>query len=452
MFQINNILSSDSNADPHDVLTIKNALRHRGYYKKPDYGLTPYADKGLFDGIKKYQKNKGLKVDGVMKPGGETLQTLESDENIPFDEPRHLIMRDTDKPPPLRTMEKKDTDPTPPLRKLPMIPDENRRGIEVWHNRILEKEDDNPEFDYFPDESDEDGDFIAVDPGEANEAEGDSNGEDNTSEEIEHDPEEESDSDSEDSETEPAPEEKPAPGKPVFDATGRMIRLEGVQPDEQQRYLDIIEKVNREHVETGRKYGLKEAADNLEHFLDGSGKTKTLGREQAREKLFVRNGERVNRDRFTQSFTDKQKVGSKLLKLEEGQKVNIRDNWDYKVGYFPDKSITDPSRSHILRGDIDEILSTGNSSVKSEGDFQAKRQGNTILIDGVVSHKWGDRYDFDLVQSGGASATTLEKAGRAKSFDIESKWDQRVTGTVQIKDGKLVNPRLTWKDINPKKE
>jgi len=42
----------------------------------------------------------------------------------------------------------------------------------------------------------------------------------------------------------------------------------------------------------------------------------------------------------------------------------------------------------------------------------------------------------------------LENAGRAKSFDIKSKWKQRTTGTLQIKDGKLVNPRLKWEDID----
>jgi major membrane immunogen (membrane-anchored lipoprotein) len=63
-----------------------------------------------------------------------------------------------------------------------------------------------------------------------------------------------------------------------------------------------------------------------------------------------------------------------------------------------------------------------------------------------------DQYDFDPNQSGGAGAVALEKAGRAKSFDIKSNWQQRVSGTIQIKDGKLIKPNLKWEDINSKKE
>lgn len=206
-------------------------------------------------------------------------------------------------------------------------------------------------------------------------------------------------------------------------------------------------------MQAGRGEGLNDAADNLEHFIERSGKDKILSREEARSKLFIRNGEQTNRKRFTQSFTNKRKIGSKFLKLQNGEAIDVKDNWDYRVGNFPIKTMiinADPSRSHLLRGDLNEAAATGTSFVKSDGNFKARRQRNTIFIDGIVTHKWEDAYDFDPMQSGGAGAFALEKARRAKSFDLKSNWQQRVTGTLQIKDGKLVNPRLTWEDINAK--
>ena len=38
--------------------------------------MTPYPDQPLFDGIKKFQKDKGLFQDSLMVPGGETVTAL----------------------------------------------------------------------------------------------------------------------------------------------------------------------------------------------------------------------------------------------------------------------------------------------------------------------------------------------------------------------------------------
>lgn len=69
-------LGETSPADPDDVLRAKHAFRKLGYYKIPSYGLTPYPDQPLFNGIRAYQKDKDLIVDGLMMPGGETEQSV----------------------------------------------------------------------------------------------------------------------------------------------------------------------------------------------------------------------------------------------------------------------------------------------------------------------------------------------------------------------------------------
>lgn len=69
-------LAADSAADEDDVLSVKKNLNRSGYYDEPDYGMTPYPDKPLFDGIRTFQKDNDLTIDGVMNPGGETETAL----------------------------------------------------------------------------------------------------------------------------------------------------------------------------------------------------------------------------------------------------------------------------------------------------------------------------------------------------------------------------------------
>jgi len=74
--KIKNSIGWNYNVTLEDVLETKKRLKKIGHYEVPDYGLTPYPDRALFDGIKGFQKNAGLKVDGIMKPGGPTERTL----------------------------------------------------------------------------------------------------------------------------------------------------------------------------------------------------------------------------------------------------------------------------------------------------------------------------------------------------------------------------------------
>jgi len=64
--------------DEDDVLKTKVALRDLGHMKKPDYGLTPFPDQPMIDGIRDFQRSHGLKPDGVAKPGGPTERRLDA--------------------------------------------------------------------------------------------------------------------------------------------------------------------------------------------------------------------------------------------------------------------------------------------------------------------------------------------------------------------------------------
>lgn len=80
MVDIKRTVSADSITEPKDIISLKKELSRKGYYKEPDYGITPYADKELFSAIRSYQKDKNLKVDGIVRPDGETINSLNNNQ------------------------------------------------------------------------------------------------------------------------------------------------------------------------------------------------------------------------------------------------------------------------------------------------------------------------------------------------------------------------------------
>ena len=75
-FRLKGPIGLEYNMDPDDTLSTKTALRDLGHFRTPKYGLTPYPDQPMLEGIKSFQRQKGLLVDGVMKPDGPTVTVL----------------------------------------------------------------------------------------------------------------------------------------------------------------------------------------------------------------------------------------------------------------------------------------------------------------------------------------------------------------------------------------
>lgn len=70
------VSETTADIDSDDILSVKKYLKGLGYYKEPEWGMNRIADRGMFSGIRDFQKNEGLKNDGIMKPGGETETTF----------------------------------------------------------------------------------------------------------------------------------------------------------------------------------------------------------------------------------------------------------------------------------------------------------------------------------------------------------------------------------------
>lgn len=71
-------ISPSHTADPDDVMLVKRLLSESGHYEVPDFGMTTYPDTGMFEGIKSFQKENNLRIDGVIKPDGPTIKAMAS--------------------------------------------------------------------------------------------------------------------------------------------------------------------------------------------------------------------------------------------------------------------------------------------------------------------------------------------------------------------------------------
>ncbi len=76
-FSLNDTIGSSYPADPDGVLRTKKGLNRLGFYAVPkEYGMDPWTDDELFEGLKNFQRDNELAVDGIMKPGGPTHSLL----------------------------------------------------------------------------------------------------------------------------------------------------------------------------------------------------------------------------------------------------------------------------------------------------------------------------------------------------------------------------------------
>jgi len=76
LFKLNRPIGVDTTMDEDDVLLTKRALGALGHIKVPKGGITPYPDMGMIKGLKAFQRQNGLRPDGVMNPDGPTISKL----------------------------------------------------------------------------------------------------------------------------------------------------------------------------------------------------------------------------------------------------------------------------------------------------------------------------------------------------------------------------------------
>lgn len=79
-------LGPDHLVEPADIVDTKKSLMALGYYAPLESGEPgAWVDNDLFAGIKRFQRDNGLQVDALIRPGGPTERALNEalDETLP---------------------------------------------------------------------------------------------------------------------------------------------------------------------------------------------------------------------------------------------------------------------------------------------------------------------------------------------------------------------------------
>jgi len=100
-FKLKGTFGADYNVDGDDILRTKTALSKLGHFEEKEF-VNPYADQRMIDGLKGFQRSRGLKADGVMKPDGPTAHELGKvlAEQRPAPRQRSIVAKERYKPTP----------------------------------------------------------------------------------------------------------------------------------------------------------------------------------------------------------------------------------------------------------------------------------------------------------------------------------------------------------------
>ena len=450
----------DREPDETDIVTLKQSLERIGQYAAPNWQKAADYDAGLFKAVEDFQRSKGLKIDGVVKPRGPTAEAIAAE----LGPASPLVME-------------KDPRPVPGIRdpyRFPLDIDANARASNQRTVKALRHA---GKYGLLPGlaatawQKGDSGKAQVVDLFHqvgADDARGGTGHARNLADRflpmIPRDDRglfrgllgRRGDAD-----------QRIAAGRPIeplatpsnaqlaqntvgksFQEKARELRsqIDPTKPGWQEKYLDFVENHYRSLVAEGKRHGLKLAPEFLEHYLDRSGKPRFMTRTQVRALKPVANTEERNQRVLVESFYSRRKPnGAKhknwqlLVNLQDGKSISLGRTTiknDFKMPEL------------IATGEFDTALGAGRSNIRSIGNFDAHRVGNIIHIHGNVSHVWKDRYDFHKFQPGADGALALRDGGRAKEFDFGAEWKQSVAGTLQIfPDGRLGNPRFQWSDL-----
>jgi len=71
-FSLKQPMGTNYRVDPGDIMNTKKALNQLGYYDVPRHrGIDDWTDDAMFRGIRTFQQDNDLKIDGLCAPAGQ---------------------------------------------------------------------------------------------------------------------------------------------------------------------------------------------------------------------------------------------------------------------------------------------------------------------------------------------------------------------------------------------
>ena len=76
LFKLESVVDRGESVRPGDIRQTKQALTELGFYQVPAHGITDFTDDEMFEGIEAFQRDRKLRVDGMMIPNGRTERAI----------------------------------------------------------------------------------------------------------------------------------------------------------------------------------------------------------------------------------------------------------------------------------------------------------------------------------------------------------------------------------------
>lgn len=217
----------------------------------------------------------------------------------------------------------------------------------------------------------------------------------------------------------PLPKRKPV----EYDATGRMIR-------------------SWQNETAGSK-------DLFTHYDQGSGRALKYTPTEMDQSPMYKRAMQDNKKRFEESMIKRDPAEhpfrSQILSLKDGETKVLNNPETQGFGDYWDRDIN--RYEGLLHGDARQSLGVGAVKIRSNGNFNARRKGDIVEVEGKVDHTLKDLYDFNKEDTQLNPFRAMIKRG-AKPFEIYGSRQERMKGQLKVENGRIIEHNFTWESVD----
>lgn len=437
---ISNSLGFGQANEPNDLSLTRRKFASAGY--GPTIEEDDQENEGLFGTIRRFQKDKGLEVDGVMNPFGETETALHDSLSEQLKRINPLRDEEEDKPTyrtPGTVPEREKPQPNESIFKsLPslILKDEVGNNKTNDHEDMAGIQEQLAGLGYLPERHATQPDLYITKPIE------DAIRRFQTDNDLKND-----------GWAGPNGETQKMLNRRVSNIIAEnkkplMTKNEGEGSENKEvvRGNDIERLLAKTCKATG---ALPRAGAAFEHYLEGNGEVLVNEPKQMLKiNPFINDAAKENANRFSTSLTDpKQPFLKQLAAMKEGETTILKDANGQPASYwdkdFPAKSDDRNVKSVLFEEGLDAYLAYGSTKLRSLGQMKATRTKEGFDITADIVHDWRDKYDFEKPLDD--KAVKWEKKG-AKPYKTSTSWDERIRIKIPVRNGKMLQPMIEGKE------
>jgi hypothetical protein len=187
-----------------------------------------------------------------------------------------------------------------------------------------------------------------------------------------------------------------------------------------------------EMIKNARKLGSNVAADNLQHFIDGSGNKRVLSVDWLRSFDSI-----IDAESRILIYTKEKNIKKWVNEVKNNETINKTDYWDADItNYNPLSELSYASGASDMKGSVNITISKNASFVNFSG---------WVEIDWTDNYDWNKGMGFYIPGSGTISdddGIYLQLCGGAKSFMMDASWKFKLSAKYDVQKSEWID--IKW--------